>query len=265
MCGLLAVAAVYVIAMRRGVISPEDDVSPWFRHPGWRPVLFAAGLLITFVALESPIDRGGDDYLFSLHMVQHMLLMMVAPPLLLLGIAGARPAPRARYSAVRTVWWAITRPWPAVVIFNAVLLLWHIPSLYDTTLTALPVHILEHLSFIAVGLVVWWPVVDPLRDELTVTVSPLTKIAALSLAGIPPTVLGIVFALASAPLYSFYVQAPRLWGVSPLTDQQYGGVIMLGVGNIVYFIAIIVVFMRLFSDPGRDEEVAADRIAEALR
>jgi putative membrane protein len=259
------VAAGYIIAMRRGTIGPDDDVTPWFRHQRWRPVLFFTGLLITFVALQSPIDRGGDDYLFSLHMVQHMLLMMVAPPLLLLGIAGARPAPRQRYGTLRSVWWAVTRPWPAVIIFNAVLLLWHIPSLYDTTLTTVPVHIVEHISFIVVGLILWWPVIDPVRDEHTVTVSPLTKIAALSLAGIPPTVLGIVFALAPAALYSFYAQAPRLWGVSPLTDQQYGGVIMLGVGNIVYFIAIIVVFMRLFSDPGRDEELAADRIAEALR
>ncbi len=265
MCGLAAVAVGYIVAMRRGAIGPNDDVTPWFRNHRWRPVFFFAGLLITFVALESPIDRGGDLYLFSLHMVQHMLLMMVAPPLLLLGIAGARPEPRERHRTLRTFWWAITRPWPAVAIFNAVLLIWHIPSLYDTTLTTVSVHIVEHISFIAVGLILWWPVIDPIRDELTVTVNPLTKIAALSIAGIPPTVLGIVFALAPAPLYSFYVQAPRLWGVSPLTDQQYGGVIMLGVGNIVYFLAIIVVFMRLFSDPARDEEVAADTIAEALR
>ena len=261
----MAVAFGYIVAMRRGTIGPDDDVTPWFRSPRWRPVLFFTGLLITFIALESPIDRGGDLYLFSLHMVQHMLLMMVAPPLLLLGIAGARPAPRERHTLVRTIWWAVTRPWPAVIIFNAVLLLWHIPSLYDTTLTTVPVHIVEHISFIAVGLIVWWPVVDPIRDDQTVTVSPLTKIAALSVAGVPPTVLGIIFALAPAPLYSFYVQAPRLWGLSALTDQQYGGVIMLGVGNIVYFIAVIVVFMRLFSDPGRDEELAADRIAEAMR
>ncbi len=258
-------AAGYIIAMRRGTIGPDDDVTPWFRHQRLRPVLFFTGLLITFIALESPIDRGGDDYLFSLHMVQHMLLMMVAPPLLLLGIAGARASPRERHSTLRSIWWALTRPWPAVLLFNAVLLLWHIPSLYDTTLTTVPVHIVEHLSFILVGLIVWWAVVDPIRDERTVTVSPLTKIAALSIAGIPPTVLGIVFALAPAPLYSFYQQAPRLWGVSALTDQQYGGVIMLGVGNIVYFIAILVVFMRLFSDPGKDEELAADRIAEALQ
>ncbi len=228
-------------------------------------MLFFTGLLLTLIALESPIDRGGDLYLFSLHMVQHMLLMMVAPPLLLLGIAGAHPLARGRHATLRRLWWAVTRPWPSVVIFNAVLLLWHIPSLYDTTLTTEPVHIMEHLSFIGVGLIVWWPVVDPIRDERTVTVGSLTKIAALGVAGIPPTVLGIVFALAPAPLYSFYAQAPRLWGLSPLTDQQYGGVIMLGVGNIVYFLAIIIVFMRLFSDPARDEEVAADRIAEALR
>ena len=166
---------------------------------------------------------------------------------------------------LRTVWWGMTRPWPAVAIFNAVLLVWHIPSLYEATLTTVPVHIIEHLSFIGAGVLLWWAVVDPVRDERTVTISSLTKIAALTVAGIPPTILGIVFALAPAPIYSFYAQAPRLWGVSALTDQQYGGVIMLGVGNIVYFIAIIVVFMRLFSDPGRDEEIAADRIAEALR
>ncbi len=261
----MAVAAGYIVAIRRGTISPADDVTPWFRHARWRPVLFFAGLLITLLALESPIDRGGDLYLFSLHMVQHMLLMMIAPPLLLLGIAGARPAPRDRHTTLRSIWWAITRPWPAVILFNAVLLFWHIPSLYDTTLTTVPVHIVEHISFITAGLIVWWSVVDPIRDDRTVTVSPLTKIAALTVAGVPPTVLGIVFALAPAPLYSFYVQAPRLWGLSALTDQQYGGVIMLGVGNIVYFIAVIVVFMRLFSDPGQDEELAADRIAGAMR
>ena len=113
-CGLVAVAAAYIIAMRRGTIGADDDVTPWFRHQGWRPLFFFTGLLITFIALESPIDRGGDYYLFSIHMVQHMLLMMVAPPLILLGIAGSRPSPRERHTTLRTVWWAITRPWPAV-------------------------------------------------------------------------------------------------------------------------------------------------------
>ena len=151
--------------MRRGTIGPGDDVTPWFRHQRWRPVFFFTGLLITFIALESPIDYAGDYYLFSMHMVQHMLLMMVAPPLLLLGIAGARPSPRERHSTLRTVWWAVTRPWPAVIIFNAVLLLWHIPSLYDTTLAWCRCTSSSTSASSRVGVILWWPVVDPIRDE----------------------------------------------------------------------------------------------------
>ena len=83
-------AAAYIIAMRRGTIGPADDVTPWFRHQRWRPVFFFTGLLITFIALESPIDYAGDYYLFSMHMVQHMLLMMVAPPLMIVAASSLR-------------------------------------------------------------------------------------------------------------------------------------------------------------------------------
>ncbi|MBV8084513.1 MAG: cytochrome c oxidase assembly protein, partial [Chloroflexi bacterium] len=205
------------MAWRRGLLRSSDDVSSWFTNPRWRPVLFGTGMFVAFLALESPIDRGGDHYLFLIHMLQHLLLMMVAPPLIILGIAGAVPPPRDRHATLRRVWWVITRPWVALVIFNAVMLVWHIPALYDTTLTTEPVHVLEHLSFIAVGLIFWWGIVDPIRDSQTVTVSPLEKIAALVISGIPPTVLGILFALAPTAFYSFYVHAPRLWGISPIT------------------------------------------------
>ena len=161
-----------------------------------RLLLFGCGLLVAFLALQSPIDRGGDEYLFSLHMTQHLLLMMVAPPLIVLGICGVRRPARMRYRAARRVWWAITRPWPALVIFNAVMLVWHVPALYDTTLTVEPVHILEHLTFIAAGVIFWWPVIDPIRDADTVTVTPLSKIAILVVSGVPTTVLGLIFALA---------------------------------------------------------------------
>jgi cytochrome c oxidase assembly factor CtaG len=251
------------MAWRRGVLRSDDDVSPWFANPRWRPALFGLGVITALLALESPIDTGGDRYLFLIHMLQHLLLMMVAPPLIILGIAGATPRPRSRYATARRLWRVITRPWIALVIFNAVMVVWHIPELYDTTLTVQPVHIVEHLSFIAVGLIFWWGIVDPIRDAQTVTVSPLVKIAALVVSGIPPTVLGILFALAPTAFYSFYVHAPRLWGLSPLTDQQIGGVLMLGLGNIVYFVAITLIFMRLLGDTAHDEEEAA-RLA-ALR
>jgi putative membrane protein len=198
-------------------------------------------------------------------MVQHLLLMMVAPPLVLLGIVGVRATGQTRFARLRRLCWAITRPWPALVIFNIVMLVWHIPALYDTTLTTEPVHIAEHLSFIGVGIIFWWPIIDPVRDSATVTVSPLTKIAVLVVSGVPTTVLGLIFALAPAAVYSFYVHTPRLWGLSALADQQIGGVIMLGASNIIYFVAIAILFMRILSDPGRDEEEAARRLAGATR
>ncbi|MFN2592018.1 MAG: cytochrome c oxidase assembly protein, partial [Candidatus Dormibacteria bacterium] len=162
MLGLALVLGLYVLAWRRGLISSTDDVSPWLPGPRWRPVLFGAGLLIAYLALQSPIDRGGDEFLFSLHMVQHVLLMMVAPPLLLLGICGARDIPPgmpARWW--RRGWRSVTRPWVATFLFTAVLLTWHIPSLYDATLTTELIHVVEHITFMAVGVAFWWPVVDP--------------------------------------------------------------------------------------------------------
>jgi putative membrane protein len=262
--GLLALAVLYVTAWRRGILRGDDDVRPWFSNARWRPAYFAIGLFVAFIALQSPIDRGGDEYLFLIHMLQHLLLMMVAPPLMILGVVGAKPLPPNRFRAVRALWRRATRPWIALVLFNAVMLVWHLPMLYDTTLTVEPVHIAEHLSFTAVGLIFWWGIVDPIRGEMTVLVSPLEKIAALVISGIPPTVLGILFALAPTAFYSFYVHAPRLWGISPITDQQIGGVFMLGLGNIVYFVAIIIIFMRLLGPTAHDEEEAR-RLAEAAR
>ena len=264
-CGLALAVGVYVLAWRRGALHPSNDVRPWFRHGRIRPWYFAAGILITYIALQSPIDRGGDEYLFSLHMLQHLLLMMLAPPLVLLGIAGIRTPPAHRYRAARRVWWAVTRPWPSIVLFNAVMLVWHIPALYDTTLTTEPIHVLEHVSFIAVGIVFWWAIVDPVRGSATKSVSPLVKIAAMVVAGIPPTVLGLIFAISPVAFYSFYADAPRLWGISAVSDQSYGGVLMLGLGNIIYFVAITIIFVRLLGDSARDEEDAAALLRPAGR
>jgi putative membrane protein len=238
-------------------------VSPWFRNHRVRPLFFFAGIAVAFIALLSPIDEGGDQYLFSLHMLQHLLLMMVSPPLVLLGICGVR-ARLDRFPGLRRVWWALTRPWAALVIFNAVMLVWHLPALYDTTLTVEPIHVLEHLSFIAVGVVFWWPIIDPLRETPAPTATPLTRIAMLVVSGIPPTVLGLIFALSRTPFYDFYVRAPRLWGLSALADQQIGGVAMLGIGNIVYFFAIVIIFMRLLADADSDEQEAARALRGAV-
>src|SRR4029077_11258719 len=94
-------------------------------------------------------------------------------------------------------------------------------------------------------IIFWWPIIDPMRVGQRV-VTPLQKIAMLGIAGIPATVLGLLLALATAPLYPFYVVAPRVWGLSALTDQQIGGTIMFGVGHLIYFAAISLIFLRMF-------------------
>lgn len=253
--GLAALAAVYVLAWRRGRLSAGDDVSAWFGSPRTRLWFFAAGVAVGFVALCSPIDTGGDRYLFSLHMVQHLVLMMVAPPLCLLGIAGLLPRRGPPGWAAR-IWAWLVHPWVAIVVFSTVLLVWHVPALYDATLTTEPIHVVEHLSFIAVGVIFWWPIVDPQRGARERPVSAFTKIAMLVASGIPPTILGLIFTIAARPFYDFYSRAPRLWNLSAVTDQQFAGVVMFGAGNLIYFVAVVVVFWRVFADPARDEEEA---------
>src|SRR5436305_5918482 len=225
LAGTLALAAAYIWLVRsRG------------RDASWSPlarVYFAAGLLAMFVALASPIDTGGDRYLFSLHMLQHLLLAMVVPPLLLLGLPEQ--------------WRAFHRfhvsPLAANVIFNLVLAMWHLPFLYEATLRNQPVHVLEHLSFIAVGVLFWWPILVPAGRPKSMSV--IGKIAYLGFAGVPPTILGLAFILSPTVLYPFYAAAPRVTPLSPLDDQLVAGLVMFGLGNLIYFVAIWILFFRL--------------------
>ncbi len=256
--GLAALVAAYVIAWRRGLLSDDDDVSSWVGSPRLRPWFFGAGVVVGFIALLSPIDTGGDQYLFSLHMVQHLLLMMVAPPLCILGLAGMRSPFAGPPGVWRRAWASLVNPWSATVIFSGVLLVWHIPALYDATLTTEPIHVVEHLSFIAVGVIFWWPIIDPMRAAVDRQrwVGTFAKIAMLVASGVPPTVLGLIFTVAPHAFYDFYARAPRLWGLSPVIDQQLAGVVMFGAGNLIYFAAVVMIFWRVFGDPARDEEEA---------
>jgi putative membrane protein len=223
--GTLALAAGYVWLIRgRG---NATDWSPMAR------IYFAAGLLLLFLALESPIDVGGDYYLFSLHMLQHLMLAMIVPPLLLLGLP----------DHWRSFEWLRISPLAANILFNAVLAVWHLPFLYEATLRNEPVHVFEHLSFLAAGLVFWWPIIVPSAARKAMTV--VGKIAYLGFAGVPPTILGLAFILSPTVLYPFYAAAPRVTPLSPLDDQLIAGLVMFGLGNIIYFVAISIIFFTL--------------------
>jgi putative membrane protein len=224
--GLLVAAGAYVYLVR----SLRDDRG--------RPVLFWSGLACFAVALVSPLDSASDRYLLSAHMLQHILLTMVGPPLVLAGLPAAAGRRLPRF---------LLNPWLTVVTFNLVLISWHFPALYDATLRNPTLHILEHVMFMSTALLFWWPIVGPVREG---EVSPLMKIGYLAFAGVPPTVIGMILALAPAPLYDFYNLAPRLIGeVSAELDQQLAGILMFGLGNLIYFVPITVLFFRLADEP----------------
>jgi putative membrane protein len=133
-------------------------------------------------------------------------------------------------------------PLAANVIFNVVLAVWHLPFLYEATLRNQPVHVVEHLSFLAAGVLFWWPILSAQRQH---GLSVMGKIAYLGFAGVPPTILGLAFILSPAVIYPFYAAAPRVMPLSPLDDQLVAGLVMFGLGNLIYFAAIWVIFFRL--------------------
>jgi cytochrome c oxidase assembly factor CtaG len=257
-------AAVYAAGYRDLAHRGRRGQTVARRHAAY----FGLGLLAIVLALVSPVDALSGR-LLSMHMVQHLLLLMVAPPLLLLGrpipvlVVGA-PRPLARWLArshARTPWFRgvtslLTRPFVAWPIFFAVLLTWHLPALYDAALRDPGVHLLEHLSFLTAGILFWWVVVQPQpgRTRLAHGWRLLYVLAAM----LPGSVLGLLFIVTGTPLYPFYAGLARLWGISVLDDQSLAGTIMLVGEDGVLACAMIPLFAGMMD---RLEQIEMARFA----
>ena len=193
---------------------------------------FLLGGAVIFVALVSPLDAIGDGYLFTAHMVQHALLMFIAPPLLLLGTPGWMLRPVLRDPTVRRIARFFTMAPVALVLFNANMVAWHLPVLYEATLENETIHIIEHLSFIATAVVNWMPILSPLPELPRLSLS--AQILYLVLDLIPSAVLGWFFISATTVFYPTYAAAPRVFGVSGVDDQFIGGYMMAMPGTLAY-------------------------------
>src|SRR5438034_401866 len=208
-------------------------------------VLSAAkfSLVVMFLALNGPLHNLSDSYLFSAHMVQHLVLTSVFPPLLLYGTPAWVVRPLLGPPAVfRVARWA-TRPLIAGVIFSAPITLWHFPRFYEAALEHHALHIVQHLVFLATAVIMWWPVLSPV-PELP-RASYLAQLLYLFALGLPMSLAGALITLADRVLYPFYVAAPRVWeGLAPLADQQLGGLLMWVVGTIYLWGAASVVWFR---------------------
>jgi len=247
--GLLALYALYEW---RALVHRRRD--PAQRPPAWRRACFIAGLALMFLALNGPLHDISDFYLFSGHMVQHLVLTFVTPPLLLAGTPGWMFRPALAYAPVNAIARFITAPKAAFTIFNLVLAAWHLPPLYNSAMYYHEVHIVQHLMFLVAAVIVWWPLLSPL-PELPRLSYPGQMLYSF-LMTLPMTVISIFIVYADHVLYPAYASAPRLWGLSPLEDQRLGGLIMWIPGGLFFYALTTVVFFR-WTASARDDRAGA--------
>lgn len=241
----IAVATVAYLAAVRLV----NRAHPRNRVPRRRVVAWLAGVAVIGVALASAIEVYADS-LFTVHMVQHLLLTMVAPPLLALGapvtlalrVAGSRGRrdlllPILHSRLVRAVGW----PPVGWVAFGVVMWATHFTPLFDAALENEGIHVLEHLLYLGSGLLFWWPVIG--ADPAPWRLRPLGRALYLGVQMPLNTAVGLAIYFAPAVLYAHYLTLGRTWGPDPLTDQQVAGVVMWGAGDIILLGALILAVM----------------------
>ena len=243
--GIVALGALYRwrerVAERSGGAGarrgPDADLPS-----GAQRAAFFGALLVMFCSLNGPLHDLSDYYLFSGHMVQHLLLTLVVPPLLIYGTPGGMLRPLLRNRAVAAVARWITKPIACFVIFNVVIAAWHLPPLYNLAMRHHGVHIAEHLMFMAGAVIMWWPFLSPL-PELPRLAYPGQMLYSF-LMSLPMSIVAIYIAMADHVLYPAYSSAPRIWGISPLQDQQIGGLIMWIPGGLFFYVVMTFVFFR---------------------
>lgn len=218
-----------------------------------RLVLWLSGVLTIAVALISPIDALADQ-VFAIHMVQHLLLIDIAPILLIAGLTKILLRPVARRVLVlERALGPIAHPAFAVVLYVGLMWLWHAPALYDAALRHPLVHSLEHTCFMTAGLLYWWHLLSPVRGRHLTGLAPVAYMATTK---ILVGALGIGLTFAPTSLYAFYEHGAHVWGLSPHTDQELAGAVMAIEQSVVMGIALAYFFVRALEESEREEQRA---------
>jgi putative membrane protein len=240
---VLAIVAGYAYAVRR--LGPR-------LAPAGTPVVtrfqlatFSAGVLAIWIASDWPVHDLGEGYLFSVHMVQHMVFAIIAAPLLLMGtpawLARWLLTPRWLLKTVRS----LTRLIPATIIFNLVLIITHTPAVVNLSLHHALVHFGIHALIVLSSLIVWMPVLSPLPE--VPRLQPLVRMLFLFLQTVLPTVPASFLTFGDSPLYKYYEHVPRLWNISALDDMRMAGLIMKILVGFSLWITIAIIFFRWYN------------------
>jgi len=253
---LAAAEVLYVRAVRilrgRGVAVPAGQL-----------VLWHAGMAVWLVGFVSPVDSWGAD-LLSAHMAQHLLIADLAAPLLLAGmrnpvLAFLIPRPvlvaLARRDRLRTVFRTLRRPLVATPVYVLVLYAWHFPFAFEGAVRHSAIHAAQHSSFVAIGMLVWWSVLEPKRRRVAGELWKIGHILAARLLGM---FLGMGFVIIQQPVYvDVYGAGKRRFGLSAVHDQQLAGGLMVGLDILVMLFALTFFFVRAASDHDRSSSLRA--------
>ncbi|HET9014267.1 MAG TPA: cytochrome c oxidase assembly protein [Thermomicrobiaceae bacterium] len=260
--GLALGVVLYTLALRRARAAGRRT------PPAWQVGAYYAGLFTVALALLGPLDAFNTAS-FAIHMLQHLALIQIAAPLILLGrpvqvllrgVSPRRAGPVVRAvlgrRPVRAVLTVLTHPVAGFLLLNGAMVLWHLPRFYDAALRNDTIHELEHLMFFGFALIFWWAIIEPVPRHHKL---PLPwALTTIFFSGVVATAIGAILTLASTVIYPFYLHVTNPWGLSPMADQQIAGLTMWVGGGFLYggilLGMVVAVLNRQFAD---DEDVPA--------
>lgn len=210
---------------------------------GRQTTYFLLGCVLYFVALGPPLDDWSGFYLLSAHMLQHMIVLLGVAPLLLAGTPGWVLQPLADNRYTNTIGWALTRPIVAGFISTVIIVLWHVPDVYNAALRHQSLHMIQHVAFLVAGLLAAWPVLGPLPAWPRIQSPPLQCVY-LFIYAMPVGMVGAFITLAATGFYSYYDTVPRIFGISLDVDQQLAGLLMWVGGTTFALLWITYIFLR---------------------
>ncbi len=226
-----------------------------------KTAFFGFGVLLMLLDLIGPLDFLGDDYLFSAHMLEHIILYLAVPPLLLLGVPADPVRSLLSVDVLAKIEQFLRNPVAAWLIAVLTLWAWHMPALYNAALDSEGIHAIQHLCFLVSGVIYWWPVFTPLKED---RITPIGGFIYIFLAMCTSMILGILLTFSPLGFYPVYMRPDdadpilifvrSVWKLYPQADLNLGGLFMWIIGGLIYFAAMLGVISRLF----RDEEAGED-------
>jgi putative membrane protein len=229
----------YLIAVRSHArIAPPADRE----ERGKRTALFSIGMALLLVVSDWPVHDLAEGYLYSAHMVQHLVYTLVAAPLLVAGVPAWMWRLAFRVRPLGAAFRFLTRPVVAIVTFNGLLLFTHWPEVVEASVSSELTHFGLHVLIVGSAIVMWWPVLSPLPERPAL--SPPGQLLYLFVQSIAPTIPASFLTFGRSPLYPVYETFPRIWGISAITDQLVAGLIMKIAGGLILWGFIVAVFFR---------------------